>query len=295
MRVALAVHAHGSVTAAAETLCISAAAVSKTIAEVEAALGIDLFQREGRRVVITEAGRHFVRSGRAIVSELRVLEEEMAFIANGNAGSINIGFATHQAKSYLATAIMALKAQYPRVLIRLIDLEPSDILAYLREGRLDLAVGNIDALSAADDLDGIGILEIEHVLVASANHPLAGLSKVEWEDVLAHIWCLPSLSHPLRQAFNNACSRLHLATPQNLIETTALLSMPILFQKMPLIGIAPKEIAQDWCRSGHVSILPVVLPLRSPPQAVIWSRNLPLSRTSKHFIELVRENRLPQE
>lgn len=283
LRTVLAVQDTGSVTAAAERLFISQAAVSKAIAEVEAALGADLFERRGRGIVPTEAGRRFIRTGRRVAAEIRVLEEEIDLLASGGAGLVTIGLQAISAQAFLVKAVAAMKRRYPKTTIRLVEGMLPDVLRDLRTGHLDLVMGRMVPALMGPDLDGAAIILEPYVVVASAGHPVLALPQPGWADVLAHPWCLPLRGTPVREHLDEHLAALLLPEPDSLVETGSVVTILMLLQSMPLLALVPRHLAGDWEARGYVVPTPLTLPPRAEPIGLIWSTALPLAPAARVF------------
>lgn len=91
LRYFVAVAEHGGISHAAERLHIAQPAVSRQIRDLELELGFDLLSREGRRVVLTNAGRAFAERARAILRETEEATEAARRIASGEAGTVRVG------------------------------------------------------------------------------------------------------------------------------------------------------------------------------------------------------------
>ncbi|MCE8008714.1 LysR family transcriptional regulator [Aestuariivita sp.] len=91
LRYFVAVAEHGGISHAAERLNIAQPAVSRQIRDLEMELGFDLLLREGRRVVLTDAGRSFADRARAILKDTEDAAETARRISKGEAGSLKIG------------------------------------------------------------------------------------------------------------------------------------------------------------------------------------------------------------
>lgn len=283
LRVVLAVQDCGGVTGAAERLFISPAAVSKAIGEVEATLGADLFERRGRAIVATEAGRRFIRTGHRIMAEIRVLEEEIELLAAGGAGLVTIGLQTVSAQVFMVRAIAAVKKRFPKTTIRLVEDTLPNVLRDLRAGRVDLAIGRMVPAQMAPDLDGAPIVLEPYVVIASIGHPVLAMPRPGWAEIMAHPWCLPLHGTPLREHFDEHLSEMLLSPPGSLIETGSIVTILMLLQAMPLLALMPRHIAQSWEERGYVALPPLTLPLRAEPIGLIWSTSLPLAPAARVF------------
>ncbi|WP_299969519.1 LysR family transcriptional regulator [uncultured Roseobacter sp.] len=91
LRYFVAVADHGGISHAAERLNIAQPAVSRQIRDLEFELGFDLLLREGRRVVLTDAGRTFAERARSILRDTEDAAEAARRISTGEAGSLRVG------------------------------------------------------------------------------------------------------------------------------------------------------------------------------------------------------------
>src|SRR5690349_1078885 len=91
LRLMLILDEERSISRAAERLCISQAAVSKTRAEIEDGVGAPLFTRVNRRLELTETGECVLQSARRIIAELQNLGDEVAVMKSGMRGTVTIG------------------------------------------------------------------------------------------------------------------------------------------------------------------------------------------------------------
>jgi len=283
LRVVLAVDEHGSITRAAEHLFITQAAVSKVIAEIETLVGTDLFERKGRSIIPTDAGHHVIRTARRVASELKLLGEEVVLISEGGAGLLIIGLQAISILQLVAKVVATMKTRHPRVTIRLVEDTLPNLLRELRAGRVNLVFGRMVRGLLTPDLDGAQILSQPYVVIASRGHPLLQQAAPDWAEACAHVWCLPLPGTPIREHFADSMSALHVAMPARVIETVSATTIATLLQTMPLLALAPANLAEEWVRSGVCMITPLQLPARPEPIGLIWSATAPLSSSARIF------------
>src|ERR1700722_933308 len=155
-----------SVSRAAERLCISKAAVSKTRAEIEAEIGAPLFERSNNRLEVTEFGKRVLQSARRILGELDSLCEEGGLLRSGMRGTLTIGIRSISAQPFVARATAAFKKVHPDLTIRLIDADLPSLLDRLVKGDIPLLVGRVDAEHARVGFDSRVIFADPNVVVA---------------------------------------------------------------------------------------------------------------------------------
>ncbi len=160
-----------SVGQAAEALAISQPAVSKTLRELEEQLGTLLFERAGRRLRLTQAGRLFQKHAGLSVAELdRGIRAAQGAAADG--GMITVGVLPTVATRVLPRAAVAFAAAAPDATLRVSTGPNRYLLAQLREGLLDLVVGR---LATPDEMAGLVFEQLYSeavVAVVRAGHPL---------------------------------------------------------------------------------------------------------------------------
>src|SRR5215204_5584986 len=115
LHVFLAVAEHGNMAKAAESLAISRPVVSKTIADLEQALGVRLFDRSPHGIEPTLYGRALAKRSVAVFDELRQSVKDIEFLADPTAGELCVGCPEVMAAGLVGTAINRLAAQYPKL------------------------------------------------------------------------------------------------------------------------------------------------------------------------------------
>ncbi|MEV6992720.1 LysR family transcriptional regulator [Streptomyces sp. NPDC093228] len=143
MEVVIAVAEEGGFTAAARRLHVVQSAVSGTVRALEKDLGIRLFDRTTHRVALTTAGEAFVPAARAALRAVEQARAAADAVRGELRGQITVG--TMQGVwGGLHHALAALRAQHPRVVVRLQQAAVADIRQSLRDGSVDLAVVAFD-------------------------------------------------------------------------------------------------------------------------------------------------------
>jgi DNA-binding transcriptional LysR family regulator len=140
MRYVVAVAQQRNFTRAAEQLHIAQQALSQQVRTVEEMLGVQLFDRTARPVKLTAAGEVFVQEAkRALAVSERVLERTSA-AARGELGTIRLAYTFSVAYETLPVLLEAFAADSPQVKVASREMFGADILFYLREDKLDLAL-----------------------------------------------------------------------------------------------------------------------------------------------------------
>ncbi len=195
LRVFHAVARRESYSRAAEDLHISQPAVSKHVLDLEEELGIKLFHRLGRRIVLTEAGRLMTEYAERIfvlADEARRALEELQGLERGR---LHLGASSTPGNYLLPRALAAFRNRYPRLETSLDIMASHDVVDRVVRQELDL--GFVGATFAAD-LHVQPYLEDELVLILRPGHPLASVRTIPREALEKETFILRDIASGTR-------------------------------------------------------------------------------------------------
>ncbi|MGJ7030494.1 LysR family transcriptional regulator [Niabella hirudinis] len=132
---------------AAEKLFISQPPLSRQIRELETELGVLLFERNNKRVYLTEAGRYFLSESLALLQQLEKAKIKTKQIHDSVAGTFRLGYISSTPRSALAAVLKTVKEQYPFLRVNLYEAATRRQLAALENGTLDLGIVRAPVLS----------------------------------------------------------------------------------------------------------------------------------------------------
>ena len=176
---------------AAERLAIAQPPLTQQIKILEAEMGVHLFRRQGRGVVLTDAGRIFHDKARAILAQVEQAVELAREVEAGHAGRLRVGFTESASFSAALTGILkSFRDAWPGVALVLEERHTEALFSSLEHGSLDLAFMRPPVTS----VPGIAIRELTceaMMLAVPAAHRLAGrksvtLSELAGEDFVAY-------------------------------------------------------------------------------------------------------------
>ncbi len=173
------------ISQAATSLFLTQAAVSQQVRHFEHAVGLQLLERDGRRVRLTDAGRSMADACKAALRALEVVEDSATAIRDLAAGSLQFGASPTAAAYYVPPILAQFTRHHPHVKLS-IAIEPSaELNRRVLVGSLDCAVieGRPDPA-----LFVVGTAQDELLLVAHRDHPLAQLSQITPEDFTRHLY-----------------------------------------------------------------------------------------------------------
>ena len=171
----------GSLTAAADVLCLTQSALSHTVKKLEQQLGTPVWTREGRSLRLTQAGRYLLALSERVLPQLEHAERLMHEYARGERGTLRIGMECHPCYQWLLKVVDPYLAAWPEVDV--------DVKQRFQFGGLKALHGyEIDLLVTPDPLFKPGlrfvpVFDYEQVLVVASSHPLAGRYHAEPADL----------------------------------------------------------------------------------------------------------------
>nr|P25544.1 RecName: Full=RuBisCO operon transcriptional regulator [Allochromatium vinosum]AAA23327.1 transcriptional regulator [Allochromatium vinosum] len=171
LRVFEAVARHNSYTRAAEELHLSQPAVSMQVRQLEDEIGLSLFERLGKQVVLTEAGREVFHYSRAIGQSLREMEEVLESLKGVSRGSLRIAVAS--TVNYFAPRLMAIFQQrHSGIGLRLDVTNRESLVQMLDSNSVDLVLMGVPPRNV--EVEAEAFMDNPLVVIAPPDHPLAG-------------------------------------------------------------------------------------------------------------------------
>lgn len=166
-----------SLSAAAAVLNVSQPAASKTIRELESILSVTLFDRSGRRLALTPAGRLFQQHAGTALRELQ-RAQDIVRSAPARSTRLSVGILPTAATEVFPQAALAFRARFPDCILRVSTGPNWLLLSQLREGALDLVVGRMPDPDRMAGLSFLHLYSEQVVMVVRPGHPLVSASDV---------------------------------------------------------------------------------------------------------------------
>jgi DNA-binding transcriptional LysR family regulator len=178
----------GSLARAAQVLSYTPSAVSQQIAALEREAGTVLLERRARGVVLTEAGHALVRHADAILAQLQAAEAALVELADLRRGRLRMASFATAGANVLPRAVDAFRARHPGIELSVQQASPSESVARLREGGLDLALTVDLEATPAEGVEVIHLFDDPVQLALHRDHPLAAKTEIRLEDLKQETW-----------------------------------------------------------------------------------------------------------
>lgn len=185
-----------NLTEAARSLFTSQPGVSKAILEFEDELGVQIFERHGKRIKgLTKPGKAVAQVVERIMQEIDNLKKVSDEFARRDEGSLVIACTHTQARYVLPKVIPAFRQHFPKVHLSLAEGSPPQLAQMVLNGQADLAVAT-ESLALTPGLETLPCYVWEHSVVVKSDHPLAERSlKKGFELTLEHIASYPIVTY----------------------------------------------------------------------------------------------------
>lgn len=256
----------GSFSAAAQELHRVPSAVSYTVRQLENWLAVPLFERQHREVVLTAAGEHFVREGRAVIKKMLATRRQCQQLANGWRGQLSIAIDRIVKPARTRQLVKDFYRHFPDVEL-LISYEVfNGVWDALADGRVDVAIGATQAIPVGGRFAFRDMGALNWRCVVESGHPLAQLAQIE-DDAL-RAW--PSL---VLEDTSRALPRRITWTLDNqrrLVVPDWQTGLDCLLDGL-CVAMVPGHLARPLLASGKLIELILPDPFPESPCCVSWS------------------------
>lgn len=211
-----------SFSLAAERLHITQPAVSKRIRQLEGNLRTELFDRIGKRSILTPDGLAFKPHAERILQELQSYRQGLSRLQGAPSGSLRFATSHHIGLHRLPQVLREFKIRYPRVDLDLQFMDSEDACAAIAANELELAIVTLPEI--ADERLHCETVWIDDLVVVTApDHELAAGIPVDPAELLRHAAILPSHGTFTRKIIDNlfarVSGRLDIILETNYLET----------------------------------------------------------------------------
>ncbi|MGH8092012.1 MAG: LysR substrate-binding domain-containing protein [Chthoniobacterales bacterium] len=171
LRYFLAVAEAGSFSRAADRLGLSQPNISQQMRDLETSLRVDLFQRRGRRILLTSPGHIFAEHARSILHQIENLLQELSIEPGQMRGALHVGVVPILNVALIPPLLGMFAVAHPGVSLTVEEISSTEIETAIEEGRMDVGLGFLTRHSPR--LRYERLCNDEFALIVSAQHPWA--------------------------------------------------------------------------------------------------------------------------
>lgn len=241
----------GNLTEAARQLHVSQSALSAQIRTLEDSMNISLFERQGRRLVLTDAGQRVLTYASDIFSRGEELEALVKRGITPEVQQLRIGVLSTMSRNFIEGFITPL-IQRRDVRFSLHARGMANLLNGLRNHQLDLILTNTNVVSEGqDDLWQSQLLANQPVAIVGPD-PISA-THIFPKDYLGKRWVLPARSTEMRTAFDGFCSRWQYE-PEILAEADDMAMLRLLARDTGALTVLPTVVVKDEIAQGLLKV-----------------------------------------
>ena len=255
-----AIEYRGSYAAAAEQLNKVPSALSYVVQKLEDQLNVTIFVRQGRRAVLTPAGKHLLIEGRKVLLAINALSEQTQTIANGWEPKIRIACDSIMDIKQVFTSIQCFLVENENIEIDVKEEVMNGTWEALIEDRVDLVIGAPAPVPSQKGIHAIRMKELDSVLVVSKSHRLSKVkSPIQTSELSKY-----------RSVVVHDSAKNEIPWSINIIEGSQRFYVSTIAHKLEAIisgigiGYLPTHIVQKYITSGELT--EIVLKDKKLPQ-----------------------------
>jgi len=287
LRTFVTVAEEGTVSKAALRLHVAQPALSRQINDLEVELGIRLFDRVRKRLLLTGEGDRLLVDCRSILSAVDSLSERAQLLRRPDAGVLKVAATPQMIDGVFSTFLHRYATRFPNVQIKLSDLVgPADLFAKLESGELHLGIGLLRSLEAeTHEIESFPLPSVEFLAAGHASVPLGSAGNIEVADLARFQLLLLASSFEVRKSFDDAC-RVAALKPRIFMESRLSHTLLALAEAGHGVAIGPSTLPIHRYRLRVARVVHQGKPLQEP-LTVMWNSHRPLPRYARDFCELL--------
>ncbi len=181
LRILLALKRRGTLNAASESLHLTQSALSHQMKNLEQRLGIILWRKQGRTLVLTQAGHYLSEVAESVIATVDSAEQHLNLLAAGKTGKLVIGIDCHACYEWFRTILQPYLQAWPELAIEVTSRYRFNSFEAIRQYKLDAVLTSDPVFNG--ELHYQPLFDFELVLIVAKGHRLAGYEFIEPSDL----------------------------------------------------------------------------------------------------------------
>jgi LysR family nitrogen assimilation transcriptional regulator len=278
----------GSFTRAASFLSVVQPALSRQVRQLEVELGQNLFDRNGRGVVLTDAGTRLLEHTRGILMQVGRARQDLEDQRNGDSGHFVLGLPPSLGRSVTVPLVKAFGRLLPNASLATVEGLSAYMLEWLNVGRVDCAL--VYNAPASPTVELQPLLDDQLFLIA----PLSGKSarkarkSIALTELAEHALIIPSRPHSIRMSVENALAsvgrKIRVAH-----EIECIPAVIDLVRQGHGFGVLPLNAVKSTQWGDEVRVVPILAPVLKTSLSIAISAQRPKSPLMRKALEVIRD------
>ena len=281
LRTFVAVTELGTVSRAAVRLRISQSALSRQISDLEQEFGLRLFDRVGRRLVLTSHGEQLLGDCRGVLGQVGSLGERVELLRRGDRGVLKVAAPPQTIESVLSTFLPRYAESFPNVQVKLTEALGTEQSAMLEGGEVHVGIRHDRYPSRF--LVSRALPPDEVLAACNPSRPLGYAGTIDIGDLAAYPLLLLESGYSIRRLFDAAC-RIASVEPNVLLESRAPHTVLALAEAGHGVAIIPSLLRTDRYALRIARVMHGRKPLRER-LVIQWDKRRPMPSYTDSFCE----------
>ncbi|PWT92173.1 MAG: LysR family transcriptional regulator [Proteobacteria bacterium] len=286
LRDVVAIAERGSLRAAARHLSVAQPALTRSVRELERELGVALFERRTRGMILTPMGSAFVRRAKSVLGEMRRAREEVEQLHGGTGGKVVAGLSLAAHIALFPKALSRFRARYPQVQLHVIEGWYPTLEAGLKDGSIDFYVGPEPDAPLPPDLNHEKLFDNTRVILGRIGHPLGRAKSLR--ALVGAEWATTSITFRAEEELHGLFKEHGLPLPRLALQSQSGITLLISLANSDLLAMVPVQWTNFPAVRGMLAPINVKETFRAPSIGVIRRADLPLTPAAEFFLDLLR-------
>jgi len=267
-------------TRAAENLCTTQSNLSQQIKFLENELGMPLFDRIGKRIALTEAGKILLEQSHIIFERIDYIKGAITDLKQMEGGKLDIGILPGDGDLLFDTLLIHFHRTYPKLSIHVT--ETVDVYEQVVNGTRDLGVTIVPA-NPDDRISIIPLFHEEFALAIQSDHPFAKSKAISFEQIQQLKLVMFGPEHQITKVIHSCCKEKGIAI-DNSIVTSTLSTLLTLVEQGIGAAILPR-LLMDYLKRDNISAVTLLNPTPSQDICIIYRTDKFMGQAAKIFID----------
>ena len=276
----------GSIGAAAKQLHLTQPAVSKIINEIESYFGTEIMVRKSTGVSLTDAGQVLLTRSEVIIREMRNMVNEMNILSGNPVIDVSFGFPSLIGLTFVSNMISQFREIFPKAQISMYEAQLSSFFPAIRDGRLDFAIGTINADMQFNDLHVESLFETEFVVISNSDRYFP--TTVTFEQLKNEHWVFPHAEMGYYKEIFNILKKNN-TDDKNIVCTDSVITIYNLVLNANFLTVIPCDMVSPF-NLGKFKTLSIKDKLPIAHYAITWSKNYHTKLSTSILIDLAKKH-----
>ncbi|WP_292936684.1 LysR family transcriptional regulator [Noviherbaspirillum sp.] len=252
---------HLSFVRASEELFLTQPAVSMQIRQLEESVGMPLFDKIGKKMYLTEAGRQLERTAHEVLGAIKNAQDSLAALTGLRAGLVTVALVS-TAKYFVPKLIALFRQSHPEIELRITVSNRENLIQLLHNNEIDLAI--MGRPPQEMDVLSFPLARHPHVIIASPDHPLAARRRIKAADLSEETFLIREEGSGTRLAMESFFSEQQIQPKRGMV-----MGSNETIKQAVIAGLG----------LGFISLHTLALELKAGELAVLDVKGMPMMRT----------------